>query len=264
MEDTGIEWADHTFNPWMGCTRVSPACDHCYAAVWGKRFGVEWGSGAPRRLAKSWAAPKRWHRRAVAQERPERVFCASLADVFDAEVPDDWRGQLTTLINATPMLDWLLLTKRPVVMCQWWQAHSNMAMLNHVACGVTIENVASLRARAPILEQGWPGRRFWSMEPLLECIPRARLEPYAKSVDWIIVGGESGPHARPMELEWARIIRDFAQANRIPFFMKQLSEHGGQDKRAIPADLAIKEFMPPLAVPARMTMARQIIGAARR
>lgn len=164
MENTGIEWAEHTFNPWMGCTRVSPACDHCYAAVWGKRFGVAWGAGEPRRLAKSWAAPRRWHRRAVAQERAERVFCASLADVFDAEVPDDWRGQLTTLINATPMLDWLLLTKRPDVMRRWWETHGNMAMLSHVACGVTIENVASLRARAPILAEGGraAGSGVWS------------------------------------------------------------------------------------------------------
>jgi protein gp37 len=114
-----IEWTDHTFNPWMGCTNVSPGCDNCYAQIWAERFGVvEWGN-APRKKKSpaGWREPRKWNDDAPAFEaqhgRRQRVFCASLADVFDNQVDPTWRAETFDLIRATPNLDWLLLTKRP-------------------------------------------------------------------------------------------------------------------------------------------------------
>lgn len=119
-ENSAIEWCDHTFNPWIGCTKVGPGCDHCYAEhLMDTRYGrVQWGAGNPRSRtsAANWTLPEKWNRDAAAfmaaRGRRQRVFCASLADVFDNEVINDWRVDLFRLIAATPNLDWLLLTKR--------------------------------------------------------------------------------------------------------------------------------------------------------
>lgn len=116
-ENSGIEWTHHTFNPWIGCTKVSPACDQCYAEEWNRRYegGKNWGPHADRRKTKSWSAPLKWNREAEAKGLRYRVFCASLADVFDnhKSILPEWRAELWLLIKATPHLDWLLLTKRP-------------------------------------------------------------------------------------------------------------------------------------------------------
>jgi protein gp37 len=112
-ENSKIEWCDHTFNPWVGCTKVSPACDNCYAEARNARFAggqaINWGPGAPRRRtsASNWQLPIKWNQQAQAAGVRYRVFCASLADVFDNDVPTDWRRNLYTLIQATPHLDWL-------------------------------------------------------------------------------------------------------------------------------------------------------------
>lgn len=114
-ENTSIEWADHTFNPWTGCTKVSHGCDGCFAESWAKRSGtVRWGVGEPRRRTTNanWRLPPKWNAQAEREGRRFRVFCASLADVFDNEVPQEWRDDLFRLIERTPRLDWLLLTKR--------------------------------------------------------------------------------------------------------------------------------------------------------
>lgn len=117
-ENSAIEWTDHTFNPWIGCTKVSPGCDHCYAEARmdTRLHRVNWGAGQPRRLTKTWGDPVRWNKAHEAffakHGRRQRVFCASLADVFDNEVPENWRIDLFALIEQTPQLDWLLLTKR--------------------------------------------------------------------------------------------------------------------------------------------------------
>jgi protein gp37 len=114
-----IEWCDHTFNPWVGCTKISLACDHCYAESWSKRSGfVEWGNRPPRRTTENnWTNPLRWNEsaRAFRKERGHRprVFCASLADVFDNQAPSSWRTDLFELVRECRRLDWLLLTKRP-------------------------------------------------------------------------------------------------------------------------------------------------------
>ena len=117
--NSAIEWTDHTFNPWWGCQKVGPGCDHCYAETLDKRTGGQhWGPGAERRRTsvKNWHDPVRWNKQADAffaeHGRRQRVFCASMADVFDNAVDPQWRDDLFALILATPNLDWLLLTKR--------------------------------------------------------------------------------------------------------------------------------------------------------
>ena len=114
-ENSKIEWCHHTFNPWTGCTKIGPGCDHCYAEGWAKRSGiVQWGPGAERRRTSeaNWRQPVKWNAEAERLGVRYRVFCASLADVFDNAVPVEWRRDLFDLIAKTPNLDWLLVTKR--------------------------------------------------------------------------------------------------------------------------------------------------------
>src|SRR5580692_7935980 len=117
-ENSKIEWCDHTFNPWIGCQKVSPGCDHCYAETQNnlrKWNGGKWGPHAPRKRTSeaNWKKPLQWQKRAAEFSGRRRVFCASLADVFDNKAPDGARDDLFDLIRETPSLDWLLLTKRP-------------------------------------------------------------------------------------------------------------------------------------------------------
>jgi protein gp37 len=223
-ENSKIEWTDHTFNPWIGCTKVSPACDNCYAAeMMDTRYGrVKWGAGEPRvRTAPStWAQPRKWQRQAEATGARPFVFCASLADVFDNEVDPQWRADLLDLIQATPNLVWLLLTKRIGNVC-------DMAPVlpRNVAIGATMANQLEydrdrmkLKQVRDMLE---PLFTFGSFEPLLGPIILDRNAP-----DWIIVGGESGGNARPMQLEWARSLKaQSAELGRV-FNFKQVGGRG--------------------------------------
>ena len=136
-KDSKIEWTHHTFNPWWGCAKVSPACKHCYAETWAKRVGKDlWGAKSPRRFFSDahWREPFKWNAEAVTLGERRRVFCASMADVFEARAElDPWRDKLWTVIEATPALDWLLLTKRPHRIASyapwsaWWTASITMA-----------------------------------------------------------------------------------------------------------------------------------------
>jgi protein gp37 len=157
-ENSKIEWCDHTFNPWVGCTKISPACDHCYAESWSKRSGlVEWGNHPRRRTAENkWKNPPKWNAAAHAFEREHgyrpRVFCASLADVFDIQVPLSWRADLFALIRVRRRLDWLLLTKRPqnilkMLPKDWGDGYKNVWL------GVTAENQSYLDQRWRILQR---------------------------------------------------------------------------------------------------------------
>ena len=217
-ENTQIEWADHTFNPWMGCTKVGPGCDNCYAeALMDARYGrVEWGAGKPRiRTAPSnWVKPRKWNR-----DTPGAfVFCSSLADVFDNEVDPAWRADLFALIEATPNLVWLLLTKRignVLSMMEGLRAPSN------VAYGATMVTQAEYdRDRMKLAHVKFalqPAFTFGSFEPLVGPVILDSNAP-----DWIIVGGESGPNARPMNLDWARSLkRQSAELGRV-FNFKQV------------------------------------------
>lgn len=267
-EATKIEWADHTFSPWLGCTPVSAACDHCYAADMARRYGwPAYQAGVPRRLTapSTWKMPHRWNKRARANGVRAKVF-PSLCDPFDSEAPDRWRDDLVRLIDATPDLDWLLLTKRPHLAAK----HVDRAgpLPRNVWLGVTAETQAMADLRIPqLLEIPGVTRRFVSIEPMLGPIdlehvqaPRYVAEDHEidwkfdalatgecyefrsgaywstgdgphrpNRIDWIIAGGESGTSARPSHPAWFRSLRDQCVAAGVPFFFKQWGEWAPHD-----------------------------------
>lgn len=271
-EQTGIEWTDSTFNPWWGCTKISPACDHCYAADLDKRTGGDhWGNVPRRRTSeKNWNEPRRWQQRAsdfmAKHGRKRRVFCASMADVFDNQVPTEWRDDLWVLIRECPDLDWLLLTKRPqniegMLPAFWDEVKASIWL------GTTVEDQKRADQNIPHLLQHDSAVRFLSCEPMTGPIDLERIlymrnhyasganhyvdvlrggfwspygpgfrpsqddEPKAhftnhsdikdRLVDWVIAGGESGPHARVADPDWFRSLRDQCAKAGVPFLFKQ-------------------------------------------
>ena len=225
------------FNPWWGCSRVSPACQHCYAETFAHRYGHDiWGKDSERRFFgdKHWNEPRKWNRKAEADGVRRRVFCASMADVFEARADlDEPRARLWELIAETPWLDWLLLTKRPASVhvlapARWFvepgnllcEACSGSASLPlgttcneheprmtgwpaNVWIGTTVEDQQRADERLPLLRSIPAGIRFLSCEPLL-----GPLDLDLTGISWVIVGGESGPGARPMDPEWVRTLRE--------------------------------------------------------
>ena len=233
-KNSAIEWCHHTFNPWVGCTKVSPGCDGCYAEAWAKRTGhPELWDGERRLTSKSnWAQPEKWHHEAEAAGERRRVFCASLADVFDNKVPWEWRANLWTLIRRTWNLDWLLLTKRPMNIDEMLPAHWGDGYHN-VWLGTTAEDAHYYRQRWGHLA-AIPARvRFLSHEPALGPIGNLDLGRVG-APDWVICGGESGPNARPMHPDWARSARDQCKAAGVPFLFKQWGEFRLADDSEIP------------------------------
>lgn len=251
---TNIEWCDSTFNPWIGCTRVSPACDDCYAArsTPARTLGVAWGPKEERRRtsAENWKQPLRWEAQAAEffeqHGRRRRVFCASLADVFDNEVQEPWRLDLFWLILKTPNLDWLLLTKRignarhmlREAMCHLDPGAMHQHPLPNLWVGATVANQAEADRDIPKLLATPAAKRFLSIEPMLGPISFEGLfaEPRRindgtnalEVLDWVICGGESGPKARPMRAAWAQSLRDQCAAAGVPFLFKQWGEHLGE------------------------------------
>ncbi len=236
-ENSAIEWTDHTFNPWIGCTKVSPGCDHCYAEhLATNRLGVAWGPHAERRRTadSTWRQPLAWNRKAEREGQRARVFCASLADVFDNQVPAEWRQDLWDLIARTPHLDWLLLTKRPQNIAQmlpgsWGTTYPRG--WEHVWLGTTVENQAEAERRIPQLVRVPAKVRFLSCEPLLGPLDLAKACRFpgrdfgAQPLDWIIAGGESGPGARPAHPDWFRSLRDQCAEANVPFFFKRWGDY---------------------------------------
>lgn len=260
--ETKIEWCDHSFNPWTGCQAVSPACDHCYAEAQAKRapktFGG-WGPHAERKRTSEsyWRQPLLWNKRAAKDGVRPRVFCASMADVFDNAAPAEWRLDLWTLIAKTPHLDWLLLTKRPQNIAKMLPLSNDDT--NHIRrfigiqnwpwpnvwLGTTAEDQQRLSERAWHLAQVPAVKRFLSCEPLLAGLDTRHVvnrwgtewdaltgrilhasggPSSVGAIHWIIAGGESGPKARPSHPDWFRSLRDQCQAAGVPFFMKQWGE----------------------------------------
>jgi protein gp37 len=233
-EKTEISWAHSTFNPWIGCTKVSPGCDHCYAAtLMDERYKrVKWGAGEARgrTSAANWKQPLAWNRKAKESGEPWRVFCASLADVFDNEAPDEWRADLFRLIEETPALTWMLLTKRignvrHMLPPEWlpkpgvWVG----SFPPNVWLGITVVNQGEYDRDYPKLESIDAPVRWLSCEPLLGPINHF----HAGRPDWVIVGGESGAGARPMEVEWVRGIRSECERTGATFHFKQWGEWRG-------------------------------------
>ncbi|WP_028492654.1 phage Gp37/Gp68 family protein [Thioalkalivibrio sp. ALE19] len=235
-ENTNIEWAHHTFNPWIGCTKVGPGCDNCYAERWASNRAskpVHWGPGEPRRRTaeSNWNTIRRLERRNAEAGTRERVFVASLADWADREVPDEWRRDLFDLIAECPSLDFLLLTKRIGVarrMLPWMASGSDGTPWPNVWLGVTVANQEDAERDIDKLLATPATMRFLSMEPLVGPVDLDRAMPADAAIDWIIVGGESGPNARPMHPAWVEAIRDQCQARAIPFLFKQWGEWSPQ------------------------------------
>lgn len=229
-ENTEIAWTDSTFNPWWGCTRVGPGCDNCYAAALDHRVGGDhWGADKEYRVMKAgnWKHPRKWERAAEKffsiHGRRRRVFCASMADVFDNKAPDSERERLWEEIRLTPSLDWQLLTKRPGNITKylpddWGNGFSNAWL------GTTVENRKHGLPRVDQLRVIPAAVRFLSIEPLLEDLGIIDL----RGIDWVIVGGESGPKARPMKKEWMLNIRNQCLDAGVPFFFKQWGAVAGK------------------------------------
>lgn len=326
--ETRIEWCDSTFNPWIGCTKISPACDHCYAAAqMDTRMGrVQWGAGNPRSRTSAayWKQPVYWNRRPFVEciqcgwrgEQPpvlnnnglqigfsnmcpscrdnrrgsgelkparRRVFCASLADWLDNEAPIEWLVDLLDLIRRTPNLDWLLLSKRignwrnrvidagthaasiPNLYLSAWlrKWFAGIEVPSNIWIGATICNQAEADRDIPKLLATPAAKRFLSIEPMLgpvdlrhllrhqnpglnidaltgwttrgqlgmapgECSIGVSCSKELPALDWIICGGESGPHARPMHPQWARSLRDQCASAGVPFLFKQWGEWAPQ------------------------------------
>lgn len=261
--NTSIEWCDATVNHWVGCTEVSPACEHCYAKRMAARlWDVHWGPGQPRMQFKSAAeALAAVDRKAQRLGRPLRVFHNSVSDMFDNEVPTEWRRDAFHAMAATHNLIHLVLTKRIGNAFQMMVAADGFIETSpgaytarpNIWLGATIANQEEADRDIPKL-LAVPARvRFLSMEPLLGPVDVRWAFPDIRTgschrcgfrtnafggrcpndgetlrgdvgVDWVIVGGESGPHARPMHPDWARSLRDQCEAAGVPFLFKQWGE----------------------------------------
>jgi protein gp37 len=242
-ESTKIQWTDHTFNPWWGCQRVSPGCEHCYAEAFDRRLGGQhWGATTERRFFgdKHWNEPKKWNAVAEREGVRRRVFCASMADVFE-DRPDlvAQRDRLLALIRETPWLDWLLLTKRPENIEPMLPSDWGERGYENVWLGTTVEDRKRLERIQHLVDVPC-AVRFLSCEPLLEDIadelrsllvrnpnPVAypvEMQPALLFIDWIIVGGESGPRAEPFDMTWARNIMRTCRDAGVYFFMKQAGD----------------------------------------
>lgn len=243
MAETKIEWCDYTFNPWTGCTKVSPGCANCYAEPIAQRFSLgSWGPSGVRKIASEsyWEQPFRWNRAAAKAGERRKVFCASMADVFE-ERPElrEPRLRMFSIIGKTRHLDWLLLTKRPhfafehwplfagywagVMPKEYWQEISDGGRptpteMPNVWLGVSVEDQKRADERIPLLLQTPASLRFASVEPLLGPVNLRMLG----GLDWVIVGGESGPKARPCNVEWIRSIIRQCEAANVACFVKQL------------------------------------------
>jgi protein gp37 len=230
-EGTGISWTHLTFNPWIGCQKVSPACAGCYAEIVAKnRLNVAWGPGAERRRTKpaTWAKVRRWQRVAAASGVTLRVFCASLADWADNAVDDAWRADLAAEITATPNLQWLMLTKRIGIARRALERMFPDGVPANVALGVTIANQEEADRDMPkalSVKAGLGIRRlFLSCEPLLGPLDLTKWLAVPGAIDLVIAGGESGTEARPMHPDWPWIVQGDCEDAGVPFHFKQWGE----------------------------------------
>lgn len=224
-EVTNIVWCHHTWNPWWGCFKVAPECKNCYAETLSKTYGKQvWGpaSTTSRWLLSenNWKKPLKWDKNAQGAGERRRVFCASMADVFEDHPDlDASRERVWSVIEQTPHLDWLLLTKRPeniMKMVPWSVFPRNVWVGTSVGTQQRAEEYIDYLLEVPAVV------RFLSVEPQLEAVDLRRWLP---SLQWIICGGESGPRHRPFNPDWARSLRDQCLEYGVPFLFKQ---HGGR------------------------------------
>lgn len=248
--NSAIEWTTHTFNPWWGCTKVHQGCKNCYAETLDHRWGGDhWGPSNPRRMVLGeWSKPAQWDKAAKAAGERHRVFCASMCDLFedlDRDHPvfdqqdkpvemahhagrfwtiPDLRARVFQIIEETPNLLWLLLTKRPenitrMVPPGWLTRWPDNVMTGTSPC----DQETADKCIPHLIDV--PGSHFLSVEPMLGPVD---LSDFG-GIDWVICGGESGPGARPMDPKWARSLRDQCVGAGVPFHFKQW---GGVNKKA--------------------------------
>jgi protein gp37 len=220
---SSIEWTDATWNPVRGCTKISPGCKHCYAEVFAERFrgvvGHAYERGFDLRLVpEKLAEPLRW-------SKSRMIFVNSMSDLFHEGVPDNYIGKVAEVMSLANWHVFQVLTKRSERMKSMLQTSLRQyAQHEHIWWGVSVENIKYGLPRIQHLRSAPAVIRFLSVEPLLEDIGKINLN----GISWVIVGGESGPKARPIRPEWVVSIRDQCQAAGVPFFFKQW---GGKHKK---------------------------------
>lgn len=263
--ETNIAWTRSTFNPWIGCTKVGPGCDHCYAAAQDSRRRwdggkTHWGAGVPRYRTgvHNWNLPLRWNRLAQLERKTGKVvaqsewhtpgfwpvFCASLADVFDNEAPHEWRDDLFSLIEQTPNLLWLLVTKRignvlGMIPLGW----NSDGFPPNVRLLITVVNQEEADRDIPKL-LALPCKNGISYEPALGPVDFDAYACSPMALDgWVIVGGESeqGAPARPFDVEWARSTIAQCKDANVACFVKQLGPHPTMGEENSPLGRAIRE-----------------------
>ncbi len=217
---TKIEWTDESWNPVTGCTKVSPGCKHCYAERFAERFrGVVSEDGRRHPFYDGFDPVPRPDRldHPFHWRSPRRVFVNSMSDLFGNFVPDAYLARVFEVMRATPQHTYQVLTKRAARMATWTADQRWAAPAPNVWLGVSVEDVRHGVPRINLLRRTPAAIRFLSIEPLLEDLPTLNLD----GIDWVIVGGESGPGARPMQAAWVRRIRDTCQRAGVAFFFKQ-------------------------------------------
>lgn len=278
--ETEIAWTDSTFNAWIGCTKVGPGCDGCYAHALDARYrwggSAHWGAGVPRHrtAAGYWQQPFRWNKEAARTGKRHLVFCSSLSDVFDNEAPPEWRADLFRLIRATPALTWQLVTKRignveNMLPADWGVGYPNVWIIS------TIVNQCEADRDIPKL-LGVPAHVHGvSYEPALGPVDWSPW--FTRGLDWIIIGGESmqnGHVTRAFDLEWARSTIAQCRAGEAFPFMKQVGsmfgmrDRAGADPTEWPEDIRVREYpgharvaVPPVAVSHRATITSHLSGS---
>ncbi len=271
-QNSKIEWCHHTANAWHGCTTVTAGCDHCYAEVISKRWGRDiWGNEKPRLMIESFFNDvAKYQKLAKASNEMHRVFVGSMMDIFEKPMPlidnkgaarfidsGNLRNELFHYIDFGfyPNLMFLFLTKRPSNINKYIPTPWLTLPPHNVMFGTSISGPDDYKLIDQLCQVN--GKRFLSCEPLLAPIALHKyFNPvttydqdeegnilkdweYESLIDWVIVGGESGPGKRPFNPDWARLIRDQCQRARVPFFMKQMDK---TKNNPIPDDLMIREF----------------------
>ena len=242
-DNSKIEWTDATWNPVRGCTKISDGCKNCYAYAFAERWrgikGHPFEKGFDVVLVRdNLDIPIKW-------KRPRMIFVNSMSDLFHEKVPDEFIKKVIQVMLRARQHIYQVLTKRPERMRDFLQKNfPNMELHPHIWWGVSVENKKQGLPRIDTLRQTPAALRFLSCEPLLEDLGPMNLS----FIDWIIVGGESGPNARPIKPEWVRSIRDQAEKRSIPFFFKQW---GGRNKKAAGSELdgAYYKGVPAMSLP---------------
>lgn len=263
MSATEIEWADRVWNPVTGCTKVSAGCKHCYAETIAHRFWKGRDFGDVQCHEDRLDEPRRWR-------KPSRVFVNSMSDLFHEAVPFEFIGRVfNKMLQANYEgrgHSFLVLTKRPARMVEWFQTITNWkqclygfpvgespfdGLPPHIAVGVSVEDQRTADERIPLLAQCPAAVRFLSVEPLL-----GPVQLDLTDIHWVIVGGESGPKARPCNAIWVRSVLDQCRASGVPCFVKQLGsgaidyegcpikpgDRKGGDPAEWPEDLRVREY----------------------